>query len=61
MAAGVWRDVHPANVRPGDVTPAGPVESVDVFGSLRFAVVTIGGTPYRRPYAPDGWVSVQSA
>ena len=53
-----WRPTHPANVRVHDITPAGPVTATDVYGSMRFAVITVGGVDYRRTYDAPGWLDI---
>lgn len=59
--ADTWVVTHPANVKVGDITPAGVVEEVELFGNLAggIAALRIGGVDYSRSYLPHGWVDVK--
>lgn len=52
----MWKEKRAATLAVGDVTPLGPVESVEYFGGLRRVALTIGREVFDRGF--DDIVSV---
>lgn len=55
----MWESRRAATLSAGDITPAGPIESVDYFGALRRVTLTIGGQAFDRGF--DDLVDIHRA
>jgi hypothetical protein len=55
----MWESRRAATLSTGDITPAGPIEAVDYFGSLRRVTLTIAGQDFDRGF--DDLVDIRRA